>query len=95
MISGNGKIVSGLIHDLHQVLALGQSPHRRALDGVPGIHQGHIRSLLLHLVFIPDKSGVAHVFLDAAMGIVGVEDHHIVIQGKGRLAREGRHKSGC
>ena len=69
MVAEAGYVITDVIHDLGDVLALGQRSDRAALDGVAGIHD-KVRDLC-------QCSKLVERFV-AAVDIVRVQDHDVI-----------------
>ena len=102
MVAKGGVVVAHLVHDVHQVAAVGQGANGLALDGVAGVNQHDMLMGFLHGVFVGSQVGIPHgVFrgtgIHAAVHVVGVEHHDVVrlfASGKshGRQRREYQHQ---
>ncbi|SCJ02825.1 Uncharacterised protein [uncultured Flavonifractor sp.] len=104
VVARNGQIVAHLVHDLHDVRALGQRPDGAALDGVAGIHQRHVLRAVgrLHGGLIRGHARIADVghlpcvvlgLINAAVYVVGVQDYDLAaLRACGvALCRHGRY----
>ena len=89
MVADGGIVISDLVHDFHRVLALGNGPHRLALDGIAIIHQDHIRCFFQHLLFQGHQRLVPERGTNRAVHIVGVQHHDAVLLLGDRLREQG------
>ena len=102
MVAEGGVVIAHLVHDVHQVAAVGQGANGLALDGVAGVYQHDMLMGFLHGVFVGSQVGIPHgVFwgtgVHAAVHIVGVENHDVVRlfasgESHGRQRREYQHQ---
>ena len=83
MVSGNGEIISHFIHNFNDIPAVRDCADGRSLNGIPRVHQGHIGRLLLHLLFVERKPGITDVVVHPAVHIIGIQNHNVMICGKG------------
>ena len=77
MVAGGGNVVAQLVHDLDDVRALGKGADGVALNGVAVIHQQDAAARGGQAVLHGRQTGIAQAVLDAAVGVVGVQDDDI------------------
>ncbi len=103
MVSRDGQIVAHLVHDVHDVCALGQRPDGAALDRIAGVHQRYVSGAVLglHRRLIRGHTRVSHVgdfpffvlrLIDPAVHIVCVQDHDLSAFALFRSQRWRRHR---
>ena len=84
MVAGGGYIVAQLVHDVDDVLALGKGANGVTLNGVAVIYQQDFIACGQQRTLGGGKALVAHAILDAAVGVIGVQDHDVFGRG-GRI----------
>ena len=94
MVAGDRRIVADLVHNVHDVLALGQRADHAALDGVTGVHQQvgffrQSRHLVVSFIIAMDVIGVENDDLIRRSG----RDHHCLFRAGGDSQGE-RHGQG-
>ena len=75
MVADGGHIVAHLVHDVHDVFALGQGADGAALNGVAVVHQRHGVAQLFEGLLIGREARIADRVLNAAVDVVGVEHY--------------------
>ncbi|MPM74295.1 hypothetical protein SDC9_121281 [bioreactor metagenome] len=96
VVAGDGHVIAHLVHDVHDVFALGQRTQSRALHGVAHIGQSHIVGGLEHLGLVGGKARVADAVVHAAVDVVGVQNHDVALIHRsgvgGKTDRGQRHR---
>ena len=69
--------VSGKVHRLDHIFSLGRGRKDRSADGIPGIHQFHLRALCPLLVSIGHHAREAKIAVHAAVHIAAVKNDNI------------------
>ena len=98
MVSGYGEVVAALVHDVDEVLAVGQRAHGLALHGVACVHQRYaVRSVgRAHGFDVVDELRVSQVVVHGAMHVVRVHyDDGRVCGGRHRFVSERASGGQC
>ena len=83
MVAGGGYVVAQLVHDVDDVLALGKGADGVALNGVAVIYQQDLIACGQQRTLGSGKALIAHAVLDAAVGVIGVQNDDVLGGGSG------------
>ena len=92
MVAGNAEVIAYCVHNVHYGLACRQLAQRSALNRIACIHQRHVRRLCQRILFQLRQTGKANVIVHAAVNVIRMQNHNIMLQRPSQQRSGKRHR---